>query len=214
MNKKWAERTVNFQPLYLPVCKLNQDDTIITRCTGRFVYSKFIMLLFLLAASCDGRGSACSQDAGSNMGYLWFTVQIWAKWSYKTIFTVWVHYNQQYNILKLKKKAKLRREISSVQFWKKWARGIKRTNGKEHAMNTQPMLPSSSDHLLKLTKGPIFIATYYTLRDTSAFWECPWNRLQLWVIFNCLYKYGQNIEELRKFLYTFFTTFNTRYSYN
>jgi len=56
---------------------------------------------------------------------------------------------------------------------------IKRTNGKEHAMNTQTTLPSSSDHLLKLTKGPIFIVTYYTLLDTSAFCECPRNRLQL-----------------------------------
>ena len=118
MNKQWAERTVNFQPLYLPVCKLNQDDTIITRCTGRFVYSKFIMLLFLLAASCDGRGSACSQDAGSNMGYLWFTVQIWAKWSYKTIFTAWVHYNQQYNILKLKKKLNFDGKYQAYNFGK------------------------------------------------------------------------------------------------
>ena len=53
------------------------------------VYSKFIELLLLLAASCGGRGSAGSQDSDSDMAHLWFVVQIWAKWSYimyKTIF--------------------------------------------------------------------------------------------------------------------------------
>ena len=35
------------------------------------------------------------------MGHLWFVVKIWAKWSYKTIITARVHYNQQYNILEL-----------------------------------------------------------------------------------------------------------------
>ena len=51
----------------------------------RSVYCKFIVLLFLLGDSYGGRGSACSQDSGSDMGYLWFVVQIGAKWSYKTI---------------------------------------------------------------------------------------------------------------------------------
>ena len=50
---------------------------------------------------------------------------------------------------------------------KNGSHGIKRTDGKEHAMNTQSTLPSSSGHLLKLTKGPIFIAI--VLRDMSAF---------------------------------------------
>ena len=31
-----------------------------------------MVLLFLLAASYGHRGSACSQDSGSNMGHLWF----------------------------------------------------------------------------------------------------------------------------------------------
>ena len=74
---------VNFQALYLPFSKLDRDDT---RHVGRSVYSKFETLLFLLAASCGRRGSACSQDSDSNMGHLWFVIQIWTKWSYKTIF--------------------------------------------------------------------------------------------------------------------------------
>ena len=48
--------------------------------------------------------------------------------------------------------------------------------------------------------------TYYTYSpkiDLRAFCKCPWDRFQLWVIFNCWYKCGQ---ELSKFLYTFFTT--------
>ena len=117
--------------------------TIPTRHVGRYVYSKFIALLYLLAALCDGRGITCSQDSGSNMGHLWFTVQIWAKWSYKTIFAAWVHYNKQ---------------TGNIKRTNQWPHKIKRTNGRERAMNMQPMLPSSSDHLLKLTKGPTFIA--------------------------------------------------------
>ena len=58
------------------------------RCVERSVYCKFIALLFLLAASYGGRGSACLQDSGSDMSHLWFVVQIGAKWSYKTIITV------------------------------------------------------------------------------------------------------------------------------
>ena len=73
-------------------------ETILAQRVGRFVYSKLIVLLFLLAASCVGRGSTCLQDSSSNMSHLWFVVQMWAKWSYNTIS---VHYNQQYNILKL-----------------------------------------------------------------------------------------------------------------
>ena len=42
------------------------------------------------------------------------------------------------------------------------ARGIKHTNGRERAMNTQPTLPSSSGHLLKLTKGPFFLAIMFS----------------------------------------------------
>ena len=52
--------------------------------------------LFLLAASHGGRGSACSQDSGSDMGHLWFVVQIVEKMSYKTIVTA---YYQQYQLL-------------------------------------------------------------------------------------------------------------------
>ena len=44
-------------------------------------------------------------------------------------------------------------KLRSVQFWKKWPRGIERRNGREHAMNTHPTLPSSP------TKGPIFFTT-------------------------------------------------------
>ena len=77
---------MNFQALYFPVSKFNRDE--LTRRVRKSVYSKFIELL---AASCGGRGSAGSQDSGSNMDHLWFVVQIWAKWSYimyKTIFIV------------------------------------------------------------------------------------------------------------------------------
>ena len=76
-------------------------ETILTRRVERSVYYKFMALLFLLVALYGGRGSACSQDSGSDMGHLWFVVQIGAKWSYKTIIAAWVHYNQQYNILEL-----------------------------------------------------------------------------------------------------------------
>ena len=78
-------------------------ETIFTRHVGRSDYFMFKTLLILLAASCGGRGSACSQDSDSNMGHLWFVIQIWTKWSYKTIFIAWIHYNQQYSILKLEK---------------------------------------------------------------------------------------------------------------
>ena len=57
-------------------------ETILTRRVERSVYCKFIVLLFLLAASYGHRGSACLQDSGSNMGHLWFVVQIGSKWSY------------------------------------------------------------------------------------------------------------------------------------
>ena len=80
-------------------------EMILTWRVGRSVYSKYIVLPSLLAASCDGRDSACSQHSGSNMGHLWFTVQIWAKWSYKTIFTAWVHCYQQYNIPELEEES-------------------------------------------------------------------------------------------------------------
>ena len=53
------------------------------RCVERSVYCKFMVLLFLLAALYGGRGSAYSQDSGSDLGHLWFVVQIGAKWSYK-----------------------------------------------------------------------------------------------------------------------------------
>ena len=76
-------------------------ETILTRRVERSVYCKFMVLLFLLAASYGRRGSACSQDSSSNMGHLWFVVQIGAKWSYKTIVAAWVHYHQQFNILEL-----------------------------------------------------------------------------------------------------------------
>ena len=155
---------VNFQALYLPVSKIKWDNTF-KACCVRSAYSTFIVQLFLLVASCGSRGSACSQDSGSNMGHLGF-VQIWAKWNYKTIFAAWVYYKQKYNILELEKKKLNFR--GKHQFCKKWARGIKRTNGKEHTMKTQPTLPSSPGHLsiaYKMSKFHI----YYTLRDTRAF---------------------------------------------
>ena len=80
-------------------------EMILTRRVGRSVYSKYIALPSLLATSCDGRGNACSQDSGSNMGHLWFIVQIWTKWTYKTIFTAWVCYYQQYNISELEEES-------------------------------------------------------------------------------------------------------------
>ena len=67
------------------------------RRVERSVYCKFMVFLFLLAASYGDRGSAYSQDSSSDMGHLWFVVQIGAKWSYKTIVAVRVHYNQQYH---------------------------------------------------------------------------------------------------------------------
>ena len=151
-NLVWISNELNARPTFKHCTSQSASfiETILTRCVGRSVYSKFIVLLFLLAGSCGGRGSAYSQDSGSNMAYLWFVVQIWAKWSYYTIFAAWVHYNQQYNIPKLEAK-------SSTSMWnikstnlEKLARGIKHTNGRERAINTQPMLPSSSGHLLKL----------------------------------------------------------------
>ena len=51
------------------------------------------MLLFLLAASYGGRGSACLQDSGSDM------CQIGKGQSGATRRSLRVHYNQQYNIL-------------------------------------------------------------------------------------------------------------------
>ena len=75
--------------------------TILTQRVERSVYCKFMVLLFLLTASYGRRGSACSQDWGSNMSHLWFAVQIGAKWSYKTIVAAWGHYNQQFNILEI-----------------------------------------------------------------------------------------------------------------
>ena len=74
---------------------------ILTRRVERPVYCKFMVLLFLLAPLYGHRGSACSQDSGSNMGHLRFVVQIGAKWSYNTVVAAWVHYNQQFNILEL-----------------------------------------------------------------------------------------------------------------
>ena len=85
-------------------------ETILTQRVERSVYCKLMVLLFLLAASYGIRGS--------DMGHLWFVVQIGAKWSYKTIIAAWVHYNHQYNILELEKKAQIQREIWCVQFWK------------------------------------------------------------------------------------------------
>ena len=79
-------------------------------------------------------------------------------------------------------------------------------------MNTQPTLPSSSGHLLKLTKGPIFIAI--TFSEIRALLRVHSGPLAAVSDFNCWYKYGQNVEELRKFLDTFFTTLTTRCSYN
>jgi len=49
-------------------------EMILTRRVGRSVYSKCLALPSLLAASCDGRGSACSQDSGSNIRYIKYLV--------------------------------------------------------------------------------------------------------------------------------------------
>ena len=95
-------------------------ETILTRHVGKSVYSKFETLLFLVAASCGGRGSACSQDSDSNMGNLWFVIQIWTKWGYKTIFVAWIHYYQQYSILKLRR----RTSMGSM----KWKNGLTGSN--------------------------------------------------------------------------------------
>ena len=62
---KWK---FNVQSLYLPVSKFNQDDTY-TVCWEICLLA--VCLLFLLAALCGGRGSAGSQDSGSNV---WFVV--------------------------------------------------------------------------------------------------------------------------------------------
>ena len=79
----------------------------------------------------------------------------------------WVHYNQQYNILELEKKAQLPREIWSVQFRKKWLRGIKRTMA-ENTLWTPSQCCLALLAIYYNSKGPIFIS-YYTLWDTSAF---------------------------------------------
>ena len=84
-----------------------------------------------------------------------------------------------------KQKAQLLREKSSVQIWKKWPRGIKRTNGRERTMNMQPTLPSSSGHLQKVRFSQLLRSPRY-----ERFCEC------------------------HKFLDTFFTTLTTRCSYN
>ena len=104
-------------------------ETILTRRVERSVYCKFMVLLFILAASYGGRGSTCSQDSGSGTGHFWFVVQIGAtrrssQREYITISSI--TYPSQ------KKKAQIPREIWSVQFWKKWPCGIKRTNGRGH----------------------------------------------------------------------------------
>ena len=111
-------------------------ETILTRRVERSVYSKYIALPSLLAASCDGRISACSHISGSNIGHLWFTVQIWAKWSYYTIFPAWVHYYQQYNIPELEEESSTSTGNMKLTILEKLARGIKLTNGREHTMNT------------------------------------------------------------------------------
>ena len=67
--------------------------------------------------------------------------------------------------LSWEKKAQLPQEIWSIRFEKKRPRTFKCTNSREHAMNTQPTLHSSSGHLL--------FPSYYTLRDTSAFVSAP-----------------------------------------
>ena len=77
-------------------------------------------------------------------------------------------------------------------------------------MNMQPTLPSSSGHLLKLTKGPFFLAiTFSEMRALLRVLSGP-----LAAVSDFQYKYGQNVEELRKFLDTFFTLLTARCSYN
>ena len=52
---------------------------------------------------------------------------------------------------------------------KKIASQDQNTCSREPAMNTQPTLPSSPGHLLKVTKGPIFIAIIHTSQNMCAF---------------------------------------------
>ena len=75
--------------------------TIHTQHVGRSVYSVYSATISAGCFVCWG----CWQDSGSKMSHLRFVVQIWSKWSYKPIFAVWVHYDQQCNILKLGEKS-------------------------------------------------------------------------------------------------------------
>ena len=56
---------VNFQTLIPQLLSL--IETILPRRVERSVHCKFMVLLFLLAASYGRRGNACSQDSGLNM---------------------------------------------------------------------------------------------------------------------------------------------------
>ena len=94
----------------------------------------------------------------------------------------------------------------------KLARGIKHTNVRECAMKMHPMLPSFSGHLLKLTKGLIFITI--TFSEIRMVLRVPSGPLSAVSDFQLLVQMGQNVEELHKFLDTFFTTLTTRCSYN
>ena len=61
------------------------------------------------------------------------------KWSYKTIVASTLQSAVQHTWA-----AQIPWEIWRTQFWKKWPCGIKHANGREHAMNTQSMLPTCS----------------------------------------------------------------------
>ena len=80
------------------------------------------------------------------------------------------------------------RKYDAYNFREKWPHKIEHTNGRKHAMDTQPTLPSSPGHLLLLIKGPIFMAIMLSKR--SAFvsvlgntFSCEWFQLliQMWV---------------------------------
>ena len=144
LNLLWISNDLNGQWTFKhPISQLaSLIKTILMVRVEKPVYCKFMPVLFPLAALCGGRGSACSQDSGY--------VGLWYEYGQSgAIVAAWVHYNQQHNILELEEKSSdstgnMKRTILG----KKWPCGIKRTNSREHAMNTQSTLPSSPGHLI------------------------------------------------------------------
>ena len=167
-NLAWISNKLNTQSTFKRC--ISQLASLIEMILACWEICLLLVLLFLLTGLCCGRGRACSQDSGSNMTHLWFVVQIWAKWSYKTICAVWVHEYITICSITYWKKLKFHGKCQASYFGK-WHRGIKRASDIEHTMITQPILPSSSGHLVKLTKGPIFIAI--TVSEIWALLQVP-----------------------------------------